>query len=146
MRMKTGKGKLKLSSDDVRVGNFVIHTEKEHYKIRDINSVFSFRCANFTPIGQLFKAAILNMKSGDKNSENFIHDYCAVMYNVLSVAPDYEFLSDAQKCALDCLNRHKDLYGIKDDISKEEDDKILKETADLLDAENAARLETLGHE
>lgn len=144
--MKTSKGKVKLERGDVRVGNFVIHTENEHYKIQDINSVFSVRASIITPIGQLIKAALVNLKGGDENSERFLHDYCAVFYNVLSVAPDYEFLTDIQKASVDCLNRHKDMYGIKDDISKEEDDRILKEEVELAEAEKEARLETLGHE
>lgn len=128
------------------MGNFVIHTENDHYKIQDINSTFSVRAAIITPIGQLIKAALVNLKGGDENSESFLHDYCAVFYNVLSVAPDYEFLGAIQKAAVDCLNRHKDMYGIKDDISKEEDDRILKEEVELAEAEREARLETLGHE
>jgi len=144
--MKTSKGKVKLERGDVRVGNFVIHTENEHYKIQDINSVFSVRASIITPIGQLIKAALENLKGGDENSERFLHDYCAVFYNVLSVAPDYEFLGAIQKASVDCLNRHKDMYGIKDDISKEEDDRILKEEVELAEAEREARLETLCHE
>lgn len=142
----TKKGKVRLDRDDVRVGNFVLHTERDHYKIEDISRVFSVRACSTTTIGMLFRAVVENIKAGDEGSRAFLHDYCAVMFNILSVAPDHDFLAELQKSAVACLERHKDMYGIRDDLGKEEDERILKEEVELAEAEREARLETLGHE
>ena len=56
------------------------------------------------------------------------------MFNVLSCVPDAEFFDALNKASVDCVNRHKDLYGIKENIGKEEDDAILSEQKELNEA------------
>ena len=77
----------------------------------------------------------------DDGGEAFLGNYAAVMYNTICCVPDVEFLTDLQGAVRDCLNRHKDLYGLKDDITEEEDAKILREEVELAEAEQEARKE-----
>ena len=135
--MKVKKGKMKLQRGDVQVGNFVFHAEKEHYKLQDINGVFSLRLYGSMPAAMMMRSALLD----PKENENFLHGYAAVMYNVLSCVPDEEYLRAVNEAAIACVNRHKDFYGIKDDIAPEEDAVIVNEAKELEEAVEEARKE-----
>jgi len=133
--MKVKKGKLKLERGDRRVGNFVYSREREHCKLQDIGGLFSFRVSDALMAGQMIHSVM------DDGGEVFLGNYAAVMYNVICCVPDVEFLTDLQGAVRDCLNRHKDLYGLKDDLTDEEDAKILQEERELAEAEEEVRKE-----
>ena len=133
--MKVKKGKVKLEKGDRRVGNFVYSREKAHVKLQDIGGLFSFRVGEQLLAGQMLMSVI------DDGGEAFLGNYAAVMYNTICCVPDVEFLTALQGAVRDCLNRHKDLYGIKEDITEEEDAKILREEVELAEAEAEARKE-----
>lgn len=135
--MKVRKnGTLKLSKCDKRVGNFVLSVENGHYKLQDIGGLFSVRVSTALIAGRMIQECM-----GDAESSNFLHNYAAVMYNVACCVPDIEFLGELQKAVTECVNRHKDLYGLKEDISDEEDAKILREEVELAEAEEEVRKE-----
>ena len=115
------KRKLKISKKDVRVGNFAFHAESDFVKVYDINNIMSHRISTLTPKGKILAMAL---EDRDAN-ERWLMNYVAVMFNVLSCVPDPEFFADLNRAAEACLSRHKDLYGIKEDISEEEDAAIL---------------------
>jgi len=131
----TKKGKVKLETGDRRVGNFVYHREKAHYKLQDIGGLFSLRVSNALLAGVMISEVM------DDGGENFLGNYAATMYNVLCCVPDAELMAELNKSVVACVNRHKDLYGVKDDITAEEDAKILKEELELHEAEVEARKE-----
>lgn len=135
--MKVKKGKMKLQRGDVQVGNFVFHAEKEHYKVQDINGVFSLRLYGQMPAAMMMRTALLD----PKENGGFLHGYAAVMYNVLSCVPDEDYLKAINEAAVACVNRHKEFYGIKDDIAPEEDAAIVKEEKELEEAVEEARKE-----
>ena len=128
--MKIIKGNLKLYKNDVRVGNFVFTDENTHIKVQDISMTVVHRYRKGT-----VKASLLKMLMEDPDVHgNAMLNYAAVMFNVLSVVPDAEFCAAVITAATDCINRHKNLYGVADDIGKDDDDKILAEERDLHDA------------
>lgn len=135
--MKVKKGKVKLQRGDVQVGNFVFHAEKEHYKVQDINGVFSLRLYGGMPAAMMMRTGL----SDPQGNESFLHGYAAVMYNVLSCVPDEEYLRAVNEAAIACVNRHKEFYGIKDDVTAEEDAAIVKEERELDEAVEEARKE-----
>jgi len=135
--MKVKKNKVKLQRGDVRIGNFVYHAEKEHYKVQDINGVFSLRLYGQMPAAMMMRAGLLNAQE----NEAFLHSYAAVMYNVLSCVPDEEFMKAINEAAIACVNRHKEFYGIKDDVTPEEDAKIVQEEKELEEAVQEAKKE-----
>ena len=135
--MKVNKGKMRLQRGDVQVGNFVFHAEKEHYKVQDINGVFSLRLYGGMPAAMMMRTALHE----PKENEVFLHGYAAVMYNVLSCVPDEEYLKAVNEAAIACVNRHKEFCGIKDDVTAEEDAAIVKEEKELEEAVEEARKE-----
>jgi hypothetical protein len=135
--MKVKKNKVKLQRGDVRIGNFVYHAENEHYKVQDINGVFSLRLYGQMPAAMMMRAGLLNAQE----NEAFLHSYAAVMYNVLSCVPDEEFMKAINEAAIACVNRHKEFYGIKEDVTPEEDAKIVQEEKELEEAVDEARKE-----
>lgn len=138
----TRKGKVKLQRGDVQVGNFIFHAEKDHYKLTDISGVFSVRVSGYTTIGVMMRAAL----DSPKEHETFLHNYAAVMYNVLSAVPDMEFLASVNDAAVSAVERHKEMYGVTDDVGEERDAEILREERELDEAERAVRMEVLGHD
>ena len=140
--MKTKKGRVRLQAGDVRVGNFVYHAERGHYKLTDINGVFSVRVSGYTPVGMMMRAAL----DDPAGNEVFLHNYAAVIYNALSCVPDMEFLGAVNGAAVADVGRHRDMYGVEADVSEEADAGILQEERELDEATREARMEVLGHE
>lgn len=128
--MKIVNGRIKLEKRDTRVGNFVYTDEGEHIKIQDINLTITHRINKRIAKGQLLEM-MLTEKEEHKND---LHNYATLMYNLLCTVPDAQFYEDINTAVLACVNRHKDIYGIKADIGKEEDDAIVKEEKDLHEA------------
>lgn len=120
--------KRKIGRNDTRIGNFVFHLENGAVKVSDLNGIVSHRISTLIPKGKFLEMALKEKK------EEWLHGYCAVMFNALSCVPDAEFFDALNKAAVDCVNRHKDLYGIKDNIGKDEDDAILSEQKELNEA------------
>ena len=128
--MKIQNGKIKLDSRDTRIGNFVYTLEPEHIKVQDISLTITHRIHRKIAKGQL-----LEMMLEDKEKyKNDLHNYATIMYNFLCTAPDVQFYQDINNAVLACINRNKDLYGIKEDITPSEDAKILQEEKDLHEA------------
>lgn len=121
--MKISNGKVKLEKGDVRVGNFVYHPEPNHIKMTDINGFVSFRVSTFSAQG-----AFLQLLLKEKDNK-VLNNYAAVMFNVLGVIPDNDYLLAINTAAEECLKRHKSLYGIKDEVTEE------TETEDMAAAE-----------
>ena len=47
---------------------------------------------------------------------------------------DEQFFVDANKVCVDCINRHKEFYGIEEDIAAEKDKEILEEAREVYEA------------
>lgn len=120
--MKVGKdGKLKLSKGERQIGNFVIKSEAEHIKIFDINSQITHRVSKFLNIGRMLEMAF------EERENKFLENYIVLVWVFSNITPDPQFIKDIDKACTDCVNRHKDFYGIKEDITPEEDKEILDE-------------------
>ena len=141
MKRKEGKT-LRLRKGDVRVGNFIYHAEGDHYKMTDLNGVFSVRVSAYTSVGMMMKAAM----ASPQENETFLHNYAAVMYNALSAVPDMDFLAAVNSAAVAAVDRHREMYGMKDGLTPEEDAAITEEERELDEAVTQARREILGHE
>ena len=86
--MKIKDGKIKLEKNDIRVGNFVLSIEKQHIKVQDLNQCFVLRFHKRMPVGIWLDSLI---KRGDDGNDS-LRTYIAVMWSVLSVVPDNDYL------------------------------------------------------
>lgn len=121
--MKVGKdGKLKLSKNERQVGSFIFKTEAEHIKITDINGAMSFRISS-----KAFQSGRLLELMLQEKEQTFLHNYAAMVWNFSGVIPDEVYMLDVNAACVNCVNRHKEFYGIKEDISVEEDNAIVDE-------------------
>lgn len=124
--MKVSKdGKMKLAKNERQIGNFILKNEEHYIKIQDINSQITHRVSKLLNIGRF-----LEMAYKERSNEN-IHAYIAMMWNFSSIIPDVDFARDINEACIACVNRHKEFYGIKEDISAEEDTEILKEAEEV---------------
>lgn len=120
--MKTTKdGKLKLDKNERQIRNFVFKNEEEHIKICDINSQITHRVGKHLNIGRMLEMALKDKQ------DNWLGNYAAMMWLFSNVVPDEQFFLDIDKACVDCVNRHKEFYGIKEDITPEHDKDILDE-------------------
>ncbi len=127
--MKTTKdGKLKLSKDERQIGNFVYKNEPEHIKICDINSQMTHRVAKHLNIGRMLEMAL------KEKQDNYLANYAAMTWIYSNIVTDEQFFLDIDKACVDCVNRHKEFYGIKEDITPEQDKEILEESKEVYDA------------
>lgn len=128
MRIKNGK--VRLDSRDVRTGNFVYTEEEDYVKLQDISRLAVQRVAKSTAKGQMLS---MMLSSPDDNAK-FLEAYAVVSFNFLGTVCDPQMLEEVNAAAVACLNRHKNIYGIKDDVSPEEDAAILREERELREA------------
>jgi hypothetical protein len=127
--MKTTKdGKLKLSKGERQIGNFIYKNEDEHIKICDINSQMTHRVAKHLNIGRMLEMALKEKK------DQYLANYAAMTWLYSNIVTDEQFFLDIDKACVDCVNRHKEFYGIKEDITKENDDEILQEAKETIEA------------
>lgn len=127
--MKTTKdGKLKLSKDERQIGNFVYKNEPEYIKICDINSQMTHRVAKHLNIGRMLEMAL------KEKQDNYLANYAAMTWLYSNIVTDEQFFLDIDKACVACVNRHKEFYGIKEDITPEQDKEILEESKEVYDA------------
>ena len=127
--MKVGKdGKLKLSKDERQIGNFVYKNEAEHIKICDINSAMTHRVSKKLNIGRMLEIAL------KERQDNYLANYAAMTWLFSNIVTDEQFFMDIDKACVACVNRHKEFYGIKEDITPEADKEILEESKEVYEA------------
>lgn len=127
--MKVGKdGKLKLSKDERQFGNFIIKNETEHIKICDINSQMTHRVAKHLNIGRMLEMALR------ERQDTYLANYAAMTWLFSNIVTDEQFFLDIDKACVECVNRHREFYGIKEDITPERDKEILQETKETYEA------------
>ena len=127
--MKTTKdGKLKLSKDERQIGNFVYKNEPEYIKICDINSQMTHRVAKHLNIGRMLEMALKEKK------DQYLANYAAMTWLYSNIVTDEQFFLDIDKACVACVNRHKEFYGIKEDITPEQDKEMLQEAKDAYEA------------
>lgn len=131
--MKVDKnGQVKLTGVDHRVGNFVFSSYRDYVSFTDINRTVQARLSKRTFVGRMLEEAV------KVKSDTFLHNYGGVLYYLLGVAPDQEFIVDAWKAANACLDRHPELYG-KTMVTPGEDEDALAEVEALRGFEDDAR-------
>jgi len=138
---RKNKNKVKVQKGDVRVGNFIFHNEAHFIKLSDINSLFNLRISKDTIPGRLLQGGMDGGKKGDEVRENYLHNYAAVMFNTLLCVPDNDFLAALNTAVLSSVDRHKDIYGYGEDVTDEEDAKILAEEKEYYEAIEGAKKE-----
>lgn len=121
-------GKLKLSKDERQFGNFVVKNEEEHVKICDINSNLTHRVSKSLNIGQMLSIALKEKRT------NWLENYATMVWMFSNIVTDEQFFLDIDKVCGDCINRHPELYGIKKDITEQEDAEILQEAKEVYEA------------
>ena len=127
--MKVGKdGKLKLSKDERQIGNFVWKNEPEYIKICDINSAMTHRVSKKLNIGRMLEIAL------KERQDNYLANYAAMTWLFSNIVTDEQFFVDIDKACVACVNRHKEFYGIKEDITPEADKEILQEVKETIEA------------
>lgn len=127
--MKTGKdGKLKLSKDERQIGNFVYKNEAEHIKICDINSQMTHRVAKHLNIGRMLEMALKEKR------DQYLANYAAMTWLYSNIVTDEQFFLDIDKACVACVNRHKEFYGIEEDITPERDKEIIQEAKETYEA------------
>ena len=124
----TKDGRLKLTKDERRIGNFVWKNEAEHIKICDINSALTHRVSKHLNIGRMLEMAL------KEKQDNYLANYAAMTWLYSNIVTDEQFFMDIDKACVACVNRHKEFYGIKEDITPEQDKEILEESKEVYDA------------
>ena len=127
--MKTTKdGKLKLSKDERQIGNFIFKREAEFIKICDINSQMTHRVSKQLNIGRMLDMALKDRQ------DNWLGNYAAMTWMYSNIVTDEQFFLDIDKACVGCVNRHKEFYGISEDITPEADKEILDEAREVYEA------------
>lgn len=124
----TKDGKLKLAKNERQIGNFVFKNEDEYIKICDISSQMTHRMSKTVLLGQQLEMA------WKQKADNYLHNYASLLFLFSNVVTDEQFFVDANKVCVDCINRHKEFYGIEEDITAEKDNEILEEAREVYEA------------
>ena len=76
---------------------------------------------------------MMEMALNDRQ-DNWLVNYAAMVWLFSNIVTDEQFFHDIDKACIDCVNRHKDFYGINEDIPTEEDAEILQESKEVYEA------------
>lgn len=136
--MKTTKdGKIKLEKGEVRIGNFFFRDEgeNEHIRVTDLNSCFTIRVLKRMPLG-IWLDNMIDLSKVDVNGGNTLKTWAAVMWSLLSVVPDDEFVKEIIRSTEDALNRHPEWYGYDKNGDDEEAIQDMKEMSGLDEKRN----------
>lgn len=128
---------------DYRVGNFVYHEEVDMVKVSDVSGACSHRVSKMIAKGRQLSLYLESARKGDENARKALEMYAVGVFNVLCTVFDVEFLLIVSNAATECMERHKDIYGIKDDVTEEserEDIEAVRET-EALDVELRSKME-----
>lgn len=127
--MKVGKdGRLKLSKDERQYGNFIWKNEAEHIKICDINGNLTHRVSKKLTIGQMMEIALKEKQTV------WLENYATLLWLFSNIVTDEQFFVDIDKACNECAYRHPEIYGLEPNISKVEDDEILRESEEVYNA------------
>ena len=144
--MKVSKNnKIKLEKGEMRVGNFFFRDEgeNEHIRVTDLNSCFTIRVLKRMPLG-IWLDNMIDLSKVDVNGGNSLKTWAAVMWSLLSVVPDDEFVRVLIKSTEEALNRHPDWYGYDKDA---DDDEAIRDVKEMKEFEEEIRnLEADGQE
>lgn len=144
--MKTTKdGKVKLEKGEVRVGNFFFRDEgeNEHIRVTDLNSCFTIRVLKRMPLG-IWLDNMMDLSRTDVKGSETLKTWAAVMWSLLAVVPDDQFVKELIKSTEDALNRHPDWYGYDKDA---DDDEAIQDVKEMKEFEEEIRnLEADGQE
>lgn len=136
--MKTTKeGKIKLEKGEVRVGNFFFRDEgeNEHIRVTDLNTCFTIRILKRMPLG-IWLDNMMDLSRTDAKGVETLKTWAAVMWSLLAVVPDDQFVLELVKSTDDSLNRHPDWYGYDKDAN---DDEAIQEVKEMKEFEEEIR-------
>ena len=69
-----------------------------------------------------------------EKKDQYLANYAAMTWLYSNIVTDEQFFLDIDKACVACVNRHKEFYGIKEDITPEQDKEILEESKEVYDA------------
>ena len=118
----------KLPKNTRQIGNFLFKNEENYIKICDINSQMTHRVSKSLNIGRMLEMALKEKK------DQYLANYAAMTWLYSNIVTDEQFFLDIDKACVDCVNRHKEFYGIKEDITPEQDKEILQEAKETIEA------------
>jgi hypothetical protein len=86
------------------------------------------RVAKHLNIGRMLEMALKEKK------DQYLANYAAMTWLFSNIVTDEQFFLDVDKACVDCVNRHKEFYGITEDITPERDKEILQEAKETYEA------------
>lgn len=130
--MKVSKeGKITLTKLDYRVGNFVFTNFADSVGFSDISQTVQTKVSKRTFVGQMLADAI------SQKMDRFLHNYGGVLFYLVGLAPDKEFIEESFAAARRCVERNASLYGCTGDEKK--DAAALEEVKALSGLEKAVK-------
>lgn len=114
-------GKAVLEDGEKRLGNFFIKESDGKVTFSDLNGRVSVSISKTELSG-----SFLSIAEEMGVAEDYLEAYVKVMYLALSVLPDPEYLLAVNKAANESIDRNMNLFGIRKDISPEEDARIIE--------------------
>lgn len=144
--MMREKRLVNLRKNELRLGNFVVRKENADMVFMDLNGLTSLRLSRDTANGRMM-AELWDMAQKEKsaNAAQMLEMYSVTMMNVHCTMPflkpqedGWNYLVRLNELSNECVHRNAEFYGLKPDISDEEDAKIVSELKE--EAEQMERL------
>lgn len=129
--MKIENENVVLADNEYRVGNFILRDGDDTISVTDLMGVVSFTLSKRHASGKMLKEMY------DQRLDKAIQNYVSVMWNVLAVLPDLQWMTEVFNASVACVERNKSFYGIDENITDDDDAKILAEEKEFHEAGNA---------
>lgn len=126
------KGEIKLDRWEVRAGNFVMRYESDgHLRVGDLGGYVSFRVSDLIAKGEMLRIVWEQAKNGTEQEKAralvYLEKIAVVTFNYLSCVPDQALLDEVNEAVVRCVERNKAIYGVREDISDEQNEKDIEQ-------------------
>lgn len=131
MKMKSKDGKLILEEGDIQVGNFIFSQDDNFIYLQDINEAAFFKLRKMSSTAAQYIEILLK---DEKKNETALGLEAATAYLYLTTVKDSQCIEKIINSLAECINRHKDLFNIRENISEEENKQIINDQKDFYSA------------
>lgn len=129
--MKIKGGKLILNESDIQVGNFVLSIDDDFIYIQDINGIVSIRLRKLFSTEARYLELLLKH---EEENQIILGIEFPVMYLFLTTVKDSDCIKEIINSLTACINRHKDMFNIKENLTNEENNQITNNQKEFYDA------------
>lgn len=131
------KFRIRKDVNDYQVGNFIYHEEADRVKVSDVSGFCAHMVSKFIAKGRQLSLYLESARAGNEDAVKALELYAVSVFNLLCTVYDADLMMTVHQASVSCMERHKDIYGMKTAVTDESESEDLESVreCELLDRE-----------